>query len=247
MPQIQIGQTVNFTVGQFNSISRNQSQQDRGTWFYGIKGNFELGDKLQGTAHLIWAMLPVWPGAGGVLQITRTGPTDFEATGEGGGQPPRLEEWNAASRGYDVVAAAAMGDDFPHRLDEEGPELDIPGHPVTATTGATTPQPKPAVTNNGAYDLDEFFALAEACVEQASQVLERKAEQGWTITTENMVGLSQTLFNNSSKMGLKVVKAEEPPAAVTEAPRDETSPPPNNNPPASVQEAADMVDNLFNT
>jgi len=178
-----------------------------------------------------------------VLQITRTGPTDFEATGGGGGQPPRLEEWNAASRGYDVVAAAATGDDFPHRLDEAGPELDIPGHPVAAVTGAT-PQPKPAVTNNGAYGLDEFFALAEACIDKAAQVLERKGEQGWTITTENMVGLSQTLFNNSSKMGLRAVKTEEPPV-VTEAPKDETSPPPNNNPPASVQEAAEMVDNLF--
>ena len=95
MPQIKVGETVNFTVGSYNSISRGPSQQAHGTWYYSIKGSFAGGDKLQGTAHLIWSMLECWPGAGGVIAITRTGPEDFSSSLVKGGtdnQPPKLED-----------------------------------------------------------------------------------------------------------------------------------------------------------
>ena len=133
MPQIKIGETVQFTVGAFNSITRNPSSQAPGTWYYTVKGGVANGDKLQGTAHMLWAMLPVWPGAGGQMTITRTGPTDFTAdtTAPGDGVPPKLEEYSAAGRSFSTILPAVVSaEEVPNEIDGTGPAV---------ATGATRP------------------------------------------------------------------------------------------------------------
>jgi len=163
MPQIKVGETVNFTVGAYNSISRGPSQQAHGTWYYSIKGMFAGGDKLQGTAHLIWSMLECWPGAGGALAVTRTGPEDFSSSlvTAGDGQPPKLEEYNAAARSFNMVAPVATGETCPNEIDGTGPALQIQAPPAGTTTAAAAPTAAVTPTVTGAYGLQELGDLAE--------------------------------------------------------------------------------------
>ena len=209
MPQIKVGETVNFTVGPWNSISRGPSQQAHGTWYYSIKGSFAGGDKLQGTAHLIWSMLECWPGAGGVIAITRTGPEDFSSSLVKGGtdnQPPKLEEYNAAARSFNLVAPVATGETCPNEIDGTGPALQIQAPPAGTTTAAA-PAVTPTVT--GAYGLQELGDLAEQCMNRASDILQKFGEAGWTIDTPTAISLGQSMFNQATRLGIRI----EPPVA----------------------------------
>lgn len=205
MPQIKIGETVHFTVGAFNSVSRNPSSQAPGTWYYSIKGGFANGDKLQGTAHMLWAMLPAWPGAGGQLEITRTGPMDFTAdtTAPGDGVPPKLEEYNAAGRSFaTILPAISNAEQVPHEIDGTGPAL---------ATGAAAPiGPAAPATNNATntasrsdgYDLQTLGDLAEQCMIRASGIMERFAEAGWEVNTGTAISLGQSMFNAAQRLGV---------------------------------------------
>lgn len=263
MPQIPVGQTVNFTVGPFNSITRNPSQQVVGTWYYSIKGTFELGDKLQGTAQLIHAMLGVWPGTGGTMSITRGAQDDYHAIAAAAGVPgpPKLEEYNPVSRSYNVIAAAARAEDCPDMIGEAGTAAPLAAAPVTA---AAAPSPLHIHTNEGHSDpqdvytdkgldtivtgpptLDDLFALAEACVAKAADIMEATAEAGWTVDTGTMISLAQTMQNNAWRSGLRVEVAP-PPQEVEEPPQAEAPPLQESPPPKTMAEATSMVDNLFN-
>ena len=264
MPQIPVGQTVNFTVGPFNSITRNPSQQVVGTWYYSIKGTFELGDKLQGTAQLIHAMLGVWPGTGGTMSITRGAQDDYHAIAMAAGVPgpPKLEEYNPVSRSYNVIAAAARAEDCPDMIGEAGTAAPLAAAPVTA---AAAPGPLHIHTNEGHSDpqdvytdsdkldtvvtgpptLTDLFALAEACVAKAADIMEATAEAGWTVDTGTMISLAQTMQNNAWRSGLRVEVAP-PPQEVEEPPQAEAPPLQESPPPKTMAEATSMVDNLFN-
>ena len=213
MPQIKVGETVEFTVGAYNSIGRGPSQQAHGTWYYSIKGMFAGGDKLQGTAHLIWSMLECWPGAGGVVAITRTGQEDFSSSivTAKDGQPPKLEEYNAAARSFSLVSAVATGETCPNEIDGTGPALQIQAPPAGITTAAA---PAAAVTAvvTGAYGLQELGDLAEQCMTRSSEILQKFGEAGWTIDTPTAISLGQSMFNQATRLGIRV----EPPAIVEE-------------------------------
>ena len=210
MPQIKVGETVNFTVGTYNSISRGPSQQAHGTWYYSIKGSFAGGDKLQGTAHLIWSMLECWPGAGGVIAITRTGPEDFSSSLVKGGTdnlPPKLEEYNAAAGGFNLVAPVATGETCPNEIDGTGPALQIQAPPAGTTTTAAAPAAAVTAVVTGAYELKELGDLAEQCMNRASDILQQFGEAGWTIDTPTTISLGQSMFNQATRLG---IRAEQP-------------------------------------
>ena len=223
MPQIKIGETVQFTVGAFNSISRNPSSQAPGTWYYTVKGGFANGDKLQGTAHLLWAMLPVWPGAGGQMEITRTGPMDFTAdtTAPGDGVPPKLEEYNAAGRSFSTILPAVVSaEEVPNEIDGTGPAVATgatlhaaapaaPAAPATNNAANTAPRP-------GGYDLQTLGDLAEQCMIRASGIMERFAEAGWEVNTGTAISLGQSMFNAAQRLGVMPEEAGAKPPDQTE-------------------------------
>ena len=263
MPQIPVGQTVNFTVGPFNSITRNPSQQVVGTWYYSIKGAFEGGDKLQGTATLIHAMLGVWPGTGGTMSITRGAQDDYHAIAVAAGVPgpPKLEEYNAAARSYNVVAVAARIEDCPDKIGEAGAAAPLAVVPVTAAaepslhihTNEAHSDPQDVYADPDKLDavvtgpptLGDLFALAEACVRKAADIMEGIAEEGWKVDEGTMISLAQTMQNNAWRSGLRVAVAP-PPQEVEEPPQAGAPPLQESPPPKTMAEATSMVDNLFN-
>ena len=255
MPQIPVGQTVNFTVGSYNSISRAPSSQVPGAWFYTVKGSFELGEKLQGTAHLIWAMLAApWPGAGGTLSITRSEANAFavDVLKPGMPGPPKLEEWTAASKAYNIIVLAARAEDCPDMIGEAGPASTTPVTPAqeidplaTSVEASAATQAVGAVT--GPPTLADLFALAEACVVKASSIMEAAAEEGWTVETGTMISLAQSMQNNAWRSGLRAASAP-PPQAIEEPQVEEPQveePPPPSTPPKTMAEAAGLVDDLL--
>ena len=261
MPQIPVGQTVNFTVGSYNSISRAPSSQVPGAWFYTVKGSFELGEKLQGTAHLIWAMLAApWPGAGGTLSITRLmSSSTSEANAfvvdvlkPGMPGPPKLEEWTAASKAYNIIVLAARAEDCPDMIGEAGPASTTPVTPAqeidplaTSVEASAATQAVGAVT--GPPTLADLFALAEACVVKASSIMEAAAEAGGTVETGTMISLAQSMQNNAWRSGLRAASAP-PPQAIEEPQVEEPQveePPPPSAPPKTMAEAAGLVDDLL--
>ena len=255
MPQIPVGQTVNFTVGSYNSISRAPSSQVPGAWFYTVKGSFEMGEKLQGTAHLIWAMLAApWPGAGGTLSITRSADRVFsvDVLKPGMPGPPKLEEWTAASKAYNVIVLAARAEDCPDMIGEAGPASTTPVTPAqeidplaTSVEASAATQAVGAVT--GPPTLADLFALAEACVVKASSIMEAAAEEGWTVETGTMISLAQSMQNNAWRSGLRAASAP-PPQAIEEPQVEEPQveePPPPSTPPKTMAEAAGLVDDLL--
>jgi len=265
MPQIPVGQTVNFTVGSYNSISRAPSSQVPGAWFYTVKGSFELGEKLQGTAHLIWAMLAApWPGAGGTLSITRSEANAFvvDVLKPGMPGPPKLEEWTAASKAFNVIVLAARAADCPDMIGEAGPASTTPVTPaqeidplatsVEASSTTTVTRfcaDRPAATQavgavTGPPTLADLFALAEACVVKASSIMEAAAEEGWTVETGTMISLAQSMQNNAWRSGLRVEVAP-PPQEVEEPPQAEAPPLQESPPPKTMAEAAGLLDDLL--
>ena len=207
MPQIKIGETINFTVGAYNSISRGPSQQAHGTWYYSIKGSFAGGDKLQGTAHLIWSMLECWPGSGGVMAITRTGAEDFSSSvvTAGDGQPPKLEEYNAAARSFSTVAPVATGETCPNEIDGTGPAIQIQAPPAGKTTAAAPAATVTPVTS-GAYELQDLGDLAEQCMHRASGIMRKFGEAGWDVDTQTAISLGQSMFNQATRLGIRAEK-----------------------------------------
>ena len=263
MPQIPVGQTVNFTVGSYNSISRAPSSQVPGAWFYTVKGSFEMGEKLQGTAHLIWAMLAApWPGAGGTLSITRSADHVFavDVLKPGMPGPPKLEEYAAASKAYNIIVLAARAEDCPDMIGEAGPvtpaqEIDPLATSVEASSTTTVTRfcaDRPAATQavgavTGPPTLADLFALAEACVVKASSIMEAAAEEGWTVETGTMISLAQSMQNNAWRSGLRAASAP-PPQAIEEPQVEEPQveePPPPSTPPKTMAEAAGLVDDLL--
>ena len=231
MPQIKIGETVQFTVGAFNSISRNPSSQAPGTWYYTVKGGFANGDKLQGTAHMLWAMLPVWPGAGGQMTITRTGPMDFTAdkTAPGDGVPPKLEEYSAAGRSFSTILPAVVSaEEVPNEIDGTGPAVatgaTLPAAAPSVAFHAATAAPAAPAANNaantaprpGGYDLQTLGDLAEQCMIRASGIMERFAEAGWEVNTGTAISLGQSMFNAAQRLGVMPEEAGAKPPDQTE-------------------------------